>query len=243
MKSKIIKELYDVLKQAAGGRDPEPETKFHKHEEYLSFGIGASEYYAIEEWFKPIVLELDLKERLQLAEELCAENIGEMGHAGIFILSLNVDSLDPSIFPVFDRITENFHSWSHVDALSLYVLQPMLQSFEKEVLELLMTWSRSKVRWKRRTSMVVFTRKASKSGKYTDIVIEISRHLAFDKEDIVQKGVGWALKDNMRSAPDKIVPFVKDLRRRGAPSTVILYAIRNLKGKQREDIMAIKQRG
>ena len=59
-------------------------------------------------------------------------------------------------------------------------------------------------------------------------------------EDIVRKGVGWALKENMRSAPKKILPYVKGLRRRGVSSTIILYAIEDLKGAQRQAVLNLK---
>jgi 3-methyladenine DNA glycosylase AlkD len=66
--------------------------------------------------------------------------------------------------------------------------------------------------------------------------------LIWDKEDIVQKGVGWALKDNLRSAPDRVLPYIKDLRQRGVPATITLYAIRDLKGAKRKEILAARKK-
>ncbi|MFC1493021.1 DNA alkylation repair protein [candidate division KSB1 bacterium] len=241
MKDSIIEDLHRALKDAAGGRKPEPDRKYHKHDEYLTYGLNASAYREIMRKFHPRFLDLELQERLALAEKLCAENVGDIGHTGIYAIVQSINELDPSHFPVFDRIAENFRSWSHVDALSLYVFQPLMQKYKKDILNLVKTWSSSPVRWKRRASIVVFTRKAAKTGEFTDIVMEMSSYLAFDREDIVQKGTGWALKDNLRSAPEKIIPFVKELRQKGAPSTVILYAIRDLKGKKRNMILKIQK--
>ncbi|MGD2072413.1 MAG: DNA alkylation repair protein, partial [Candidatus Thorarchaeota archaeon] len=78
------------------------------------------------------------------------------------------------------------------------------------------------------------------SGEFTDQVIQLCENLIWDEEDIVQKGVGWALKDNLRSAPDRILPYIKDLRKRGVPSTITLYAIRDLKGAKRQEVLAVK---
>ncbi|MCP4727975.1 MAG: DNA alkylation repair protein [bacterium] len=241
MNKDIIEDLRKTFEEAAGHRKPEPERRYHKHDEYITYGISASVFDGILKNFQHRFLEITLKERLDLAEKLCAENIGELGYAGLYIVFESVKELDPSHFPVFDRIAENFHSWSHVDALSLYVFQPLMQNYKKDILKLVRTWSKSPVRWKRRASIVVFTRKAAKTGEFTDIVMELSSYLAFDREDIVQKGTGWALKDNLRSAPEKIIPFVKELRQKGAPSTVILYAIRDLKGKERKDILDVRK--
>ncbi|UCG22883.1 MAG: DNA alkylation repair protein, partial [Chloroflexota bacterium] len=59
--------------------------------------------------------------------------------------------------------------------------------------------------------------------------------------DLVQKGVGWALKDNLRGDHDKVLAYVKELRRQGVPSTITLYAIRDLKGEERQAVLAIKK--
>jgi 3-methyladenine DNA glycosylase AlkD len=90
-------------------------------------------------------------------------------------------------------------------------------------------------------SVVAFTRTVGESGDFTEEMLRLCSNLIWDPEDIVQKGVGWTLKDNLRSAPDRILPYVKDLRRKGVPSTITLYAIRDLKGRKREEVLKIKK--
>jgi 3-methyladenine DNA glycosylase AlkD len=89
--------------------------------------------------------------------------------------------------------------------------------------------------------VVTFTRKVGESGEFTDEALALCDKLIWDPEDLVQKGVGWALKDSMRSAHDRVVAYVKDLRRMGVPSTITLYAIRDLKGEEREGVLAVKK--
>jgi len=184
----------------------------------------------------------NLSRALEQAEALFGTHIGELGHAGITLLSLRVKELGPEHFIRFERMAEGFRSWSHVDGFCIGVLQPLLQRYRRETLELLERWSESPNRFKRRAGVVAFTRRAGESGAYTDAVLRLCEKLAWDSADIVRKGVGWALKDNLRSAPEKILPFIKDLRRRGAPSTITLYAIRELKGRDRQDVLAVKAR-
>lgn len=89
--------------------------------------------------------------------------------------------------------------------------------------------------------MVIFTRRVGETGEFTEEVLRLCENLVLDEEDIVQKGVGWALKDNLRSAPKRVLPYIKELRRRGVSSTITLYAIRDLKGAQRDEILAVKK--
>jgi hypothetical protein len=55
----------------------------------------------------------------------------------------------------------------------------------------------------------------------------------------VRKGVGWALKDVMRGDPDQVLAYVKELRRRGVSAVITLYAIRDLKGAERADVLRV----
>lgn len=238
---KLISDLHEEIKNTAGRRHPLVDRKFHKHEDYLSYGLTASEFRTLMKDFRQRFLQLPFQERLDTASRLLREHIGDLGHAGLYFLTLSVKDITPKHFVFLDILPEHFRSWSHVDHLSLGVMQPLLWQYRKETLELLDEWNRSPIRWKRRASIVPFTRKAAKSGEFTDEVIRLCENLIWDEEDIVQKGVGWALKDNLRSAPDRVFPYIKDLRRRGVPSTVTLYAIRDLKGEKRREVLEIKK--
>jgi 3-methyladenine DNA glycosylase AlkD len=123
--------------------------------------------------------------------------------------------------------------------LCINVLQPLLWKYPVQTLLLLRNWNRSENQWKRRASVVVFTRNVGKSGKFTREALELCEHLLWDKEDLVQKGVGWALKDVMRGDHGQVLEYIKTLRRRGVPAKITLYAIRDLKGAQRREILNI----
>ena len=241
MSEKLITDLHQAIKNIMGRHHPISDRQFHKHDEYLSYGLKASEFREMLKEFRPQFLKLSFQERMDLALQLLQEHIGELGHVGIHIVSLSVKDLGPKHFVYLDSLPEHFRSWSHVDHLSLRVMQPLLQRYRKETLKLLEEWSRSPIRWKRRASVVPFVRKIAKSGEFTKEIIHLCEKLIWDEEDIVQKGVGWVLKDNLRSAPDLILSYIKDLRRRGVSSTITLYAIRDLKGVKRQEVLAVKR--
>jgi 3-methyladenine DNA glycosylase AlkD len=241
MSEKLIADFHQAIKNTTGRQQPLSDRQFHKHDEYLSYGLKASEFREMLKEFRPQFLKLSFQERMDLALQLLQENIGELGHVGLHIITLSVKDLGPTHFVYLDGLPEHFRSWSHVDHLSLGVMQPLLQRYRKETLKLLEEWSRSPIRWKRRASVVPFVRKIAKSGEFTKEIIHLCENLIWDEEDIVQKGVGWVLKDNLRSAPDLILPYIKDLRRRGVSSTITLYAIRDLKGVKRQEVLAVKR--
>ncbi|RJP23782.1 MAG: DNA alkylation repair protein [Candidatus Omnitrophota bacterium] len=236
----MIADLHQEIQMAAGNQTLKPDRKFHKDEEYLCYGLKATDFYNIMKRFDSRFLTLTLEKRLEFATALLSENIGELGHAGIHVVAISVLELLPEQFSILDYLAEHFRSWSHVDHLCLEVMQPLLPKYTKETLALLESWNRSSNRWKRRASVVTFVRKVGKSGEFSDDVLRLCDNLIWDGEDTVQKGVGWVLKDNLRSAPDRILPYIKRLREQGVSSTITLYAIRGLKTAERKEILAIK---
>lgn len=240
MSADIYADLSEALAAASGYRQPSPESRYHRHREYLTYGLKSAEISQVVKTYRPRIRELPLTERLDLAAQLLAQHIGELGHAGIHIQALSVDELGPQHFPYLDQTAEDWRSWSHVDHFCGDVLQPLLARLPEATLAQIEVWIESPNRWKRRASVVAFTRKVGESGQFTATVLRLCDRLKWDPEDIVQKGVGWALKDNMRSAPEQVTTCVKQLRREGVSSTITLYAIRDLKGPARQEILAVK---
>lgn len=119
-------------------------------------------------------------------------------------------------------------------------MQPLLLKYREETLKLLRGWNHSENVWKRRASVVTFVWKIGSSGEFTDEVLEFCENLIWDKEDLVLKGVGWALRDSMNRDRNRVSEYVKSLRRRGVSSKVTLYATENLKGEARKAILKVK---
>jgi 3-methyladenine DNA glycosylase AlkD len=240
--SKLLTGIHEAVRAYGSSPEPTPERRFHKHDEYVSYHLYATELRAVWKEFRPRLVGLSVDERLELASLLLAQHIGELGHIGIGLIALSSDGIGPQHFDYFDHLLDHFRSWSHVDSFSADVVRPLLRRHRKATLKLLRQWNRSSNRFKRRMSVVAFTRKVGESGDFTEEMLRLCDNLIWDPEDIVQKGVGWTLKDNLRSAPDRIIPYVKELRRKGVRSTITLYAIRDLKGPKRAEVLKIKKK-
>lgn len=241
MTEDIYTDLRATIEQAGGRKSPQPDTRYHRHREYVAFGLVTADLWRIMKEFRPRLLALPLDDRLDLAARLLADHLGELGHAAIYIQALSVKELRPEHYVYLDRTADDWRSWSHVDYFCGDVMRSLLERLPDETMALIEAWLQSPNRWKRRASIVTFTRKAAFSGRYTDTVLRLCDQLIWDPEDIVQKGVGWALKDNRRSAPDRIIDYVKHLRRLGVPSTITLYAIRGLEGQARAEVLSVKK--
>ncbi len=243
MNTTIINELKSAIEAGSGCSQPQLETRFHsKKDRYFCYGLKTPVFHKMMKEFKPRFLALSLQQRLELAAKLLKTHIGELGHAGIYVLQISVNQLEPKHFLVLDAVGEDFRSWSQVDFFSTKVTPAILFNYPKQMLDFLESWNHSPNRFKRRASVVTFINDVAKSGRFVDDALRLCENLVWDEEDIVRKGVGWTLKVNMRYAPKRVFEYVKDLRRRGVSSTITLYAIEKLPPEIRKEVLAIKQK-
>jgi 3-methyladenine DNA glycosylase AlkD len=221
-------------------RKVEQDKRWHK-EPNISYGFSRSDYVKVYHEFNPYFYDLSLEERIALARKLVRSENSTVTHIGIHLLRISRKELSQVHFKFFDECLDNVTEWGNTDLFCGEVLQPILERMPDQVIRLLRRWNQSENKWKRRASVVTFTRKTAKNGRFIDIALELCNNLIWDREDLVRKGVGWALKDNMRFDKKRVLEYVKDLRRKGVSSTITLYAIRDLKGKERSELLRIKK--
>lgn len=219
----------------------EADRKYHKYGGYHSFGIKAPLLAKLLKEFRAQVKALSRMEVLALAEMLYKEKIEEAVLAGNFVLQNNIYCLGKTELSFFDKGLNYFGSWSTTDDFCIDVLQPVLLKHPKDTINLLKQWNRSKNIWKRRASVVAFVRKVGETGKFTNEALKLCNNLIWDEEDLVRKGVGWCLKDIMRGDKKSVIQYVKGLKSQGVSSVIILYAIRDLKGTERDRILQISK--
>jgi 3-methyladenine DNA glycosylase AlkD len=70
--------------------------------------------------------------------------------------------------------------------------------------------------------------------------LELCDNLIWDREDLVRKGVSWALKDIMRGDRKRVLEYVKGLRRKGVSAVITLYAIRGLREEEQKEFLKIE---
>ena len=236
----LYSEIVRELEKRADAELASMEKYYHKKPGHKSYGIGTPELRELIKKYIGSFKQLNLEEKFELARMLFRSGFSEQATFGNTVLEISVRSITPSHFGLLDEIAGYLNNWASTDWFCIGTLQPLLMKHPQETLNLLRKWNKSENIWKRRASVVAFTRKIGMSGEFTDEALELCNNLIWDEEDLVRKGVGWALKDNMRGARKKVLDYVKSLRRQGVSSLITLYAIRNLKGKEREEVLNIK---
>ena len=92
-------------------------------------------------------------------------------------------------------------------------------------------WTKSKNRWKRQSAAVSLIQEA-KGGHNTETIFHICSLLLQDTDDMVQKGVGWLLKETYPKRPREVLDFLEGWRTR-APRLVLRLAAEKMTEKDR----------
>ncbi len=241
-----VEDLYsEVVRQLEKRADVEVASKKVAKAKYFgvdvnSYGLRELEEKQLIESYLGSFGQLSLDARLQLAKMFYASDFSEQVNFGDAILEHSLDELTPDHYDFLDEIGNYLSNWADTDWFCIDILQPLLRKYPEETLKLLRRWNNSDGLWKRRASVVTFARKIGMSGDFTDEALELCDNLIWDEEDYVRKGVGWALKDSMRGAKKRVLDYVKSLRQKGVSSVITLYAIRDLKGEERQEVLKIK---
>lgn len=103
-------------------------------------------------------------------------------------------------------IDRHVHNWAHCDGISSWLLAACIAN-DASLKDRLPAWTGAKNRWKRRAAAVGLLQEG-KVGRSTDEILHIADLLANDKDEMVQKGVGWLLKETYPKKPVETFEYV-----------------------------------
>jgi 3-methyladenine DNA glycosylase AlkD len=124
---------------------------------------------------------------------------------------------------VFRRWIDSYiTNWASCDGFCNHTMGDFIEQYP-ECIEELKCWTQSENRWMRRAAAVSLIVPA-KHGKFLREVIEIADLLLTDKNDMVQKGYGWLLKEASRKHQKDIFDYIMK-NKKVMPRTALRYAI------------------
>jgi len=136
---------------------------------------------------------------------------------------------------VFRRwIATYISNWASCDGFCNHTMGDFIEQYPDTINEL-KRWTQSENRWMRRAAAVSLIVPA-KRGKFLKESLEIASLLLTDKDDMVQKGYGWLLKEASRKHTDEIFRYVMKNKRQ-MPRTALRYAIEKMPGELKTEAM------
>jgi 3-methyladenine DNA glycosylase AlkD len=173
---------------------------------------------------------------MRFADTLIADRHLEVKSVGIELVARYRRQFTPKLLPSWKRWLVHNHSanWATTDAICGVLIGPLLVRYPALAARM-PAWSRHANMWVRRASIVSLIPLVRK-GMALDVAYDIARTLHTDAEDLIQKAVGWTLREAGKADARRLERY---LRAHGPaiPRTTLRYAIERFPEQKRASLM------
>lgn len=184
---------------------------------------------------RTILNEQGLPFLLQVADNLFSGRVLEEKIFAVFLLGNLTDNFGDAEFRLFESWLSRISSWSDHDGLVHYLIAPMVAATPSRT-KFVFRWAKSSSRWHRRAACVALIRGA-RQKMFLPEIKRLSAILLSDQDDMVQKGLGWLLRETAKFDAKKAVPFLMRIRGQ-CPRLVLRTACETLPAMTRGKILS-----
>jgi 3-methyladenine DNA glycosylase AlkD len=131
-------------------------------------------------------------------------------------------------------IDSYLNNWAKCDSFCNHSVGNFVAKYPESIDEIV-RWTESPNRWMKRAAAVSLIIPA-KHGQFLPEIMRIADRLLLDKDDMVQKGYGWMLKEASEQHPDEVYQYVLK-HRKDMPRTALRYAIEKMPPEMKAEAM------
>ena len=177
-----------------------------------------------------------LNQVLEFSELLFRSHYVEVRTLAIFVLGYYSGGLKKHHLKSMKSWLEKnyFDNWALIDYFCPQILSPLLME-NSDLIPEIISWAESANIWVRRAAVVSFIRPV-RQGLFLSAAYQVAEKLFSDKEDLIQKAVGWLLRE---AGKQDMVRLEKFLLHHGPkiPRTTLRYAIERFPENKRRSIL------
>jgi 3-methyladenine DNA glycosylase AlkD len=174
---------------------------------------------------------------VEVADHLFSGPVLEEKVAAVFLLEKLDGEFGDAEFKLFETWLDRISSWADHDALVHDLIAPMIASKPARA-RTVFRWAKSSNRWHRRAACVALIR-GSRTKMFFPEITKLSDSLLADEDDMVQKGLGWLLRETAKFDAERTVPYLMKIRRH-APRLVLRTACETLTPAVRKRVLTDK---
>jgi 3-methyladenine DNA glycosylase AlkD len=187
---------------------------------------------------REILREHDFAFLTEVANELFSGSVLEEKIAAVFLLEALDSRCGDREFEMFESWLDRISSWADHDGLVHSLIAPMVAAKAART-KSVFRWAKSPDRWHRRAACVALIRGA-RAKRFFPEIVKLSDSLLGDKDDMVQKGLGWLLRETAKFDAKRTVPYLMKIRGR-APRLVLRTACETLPMAAKRRILAAEK--
>jgi 3-methyladenine DNA glycosylase AlkD len=172
---------------------------------------------------------------VEVADHLFSGVVLEEKIVAVFLLEKLDAEFGDNEFKLFESWLDRICSWADHDALVHYLIAPMVAAKPART-KAIFSWAKSSSRWRRRAACVALIRGARAKMFFPEIK-KLSDSLLADEDDMVQKGLGWLLRETAKFDAKRTVPYLRKICGR-APRLVLRTACETLPPEIRKRVLS-----
>ena len=232
----IAAHIRTVLKNGGSAPHTEEVQRFFKHE-VQSRGWYTAELRKVAKRFRRAILnEHGLPYLLLVADQLFRGEVLEEKAFAVLLLEGMTKQFGRDEFKLFESWLGRVSTWADHDALVHYLIGPMIAG-DDAYLPRLPRWAKKKKKsvWHQRAAAVSLIHSTRKRKNFEHIQ-RIAELLLTNDDDMVQKGLGWLLREAAKANREQTVAYLMTIRDR-APRFVLRTACETLPAATRERVL------
>ena len=231
----IAKHIRRVLKDGGSAPHTEEVQRFFKHE-VKSRGWYTAELRKVAKRFsRTILAEQGLPFLVQVADQLFRGEVLEEKIFAVMLLEDLTGQFGPREFKLFESWLDRIGSWADHDSLVHYLIGPMI-AVNAAYLPRTLIWARKRSTWPQRAAAVSLIH-STRQHKNFEHIQKLTEMLLPSTDDVVQKGLGWLLREAAKANREQTVAYLVTIRER-TPRLVLRTACETLPVEMREKLLA-----
>jgi len=173
---------------------------------------------------------------LKLAEQLLKKRTFEERTVAFGMIESMTKHYRKSDFTIFESWLKKYvNNWAHCDHISPHIIGELVEIYP-ELKSKVFKWTKSNNRWVRRAAAVTYVIHGRR-GRFHKQIFRTADALMSDADDMVQKGVGWMLKEASKADEKAVVKFL--LKWKTKTSRLVLrYATEKVSAKNRKFVLS-----
>lgn len=205
-------------------------------EEIKSRGWYTAELRKVAVRFRRTILrEQGMEFLFDVADKLFSGRVLEEKTFAVMLLEKQTPLLGDKEFRRLESWLARITSWADHDGLVHYLIAPMIVAKPART-AFVFRWAKSPDRWHRRAACVALIQ-GTRQKMFFPQITRLSNLLLADEDDMVQKGLGWLLRETAKADAARTIPYLMKIRTR-APRLVLRTACETLKPAIRAKVLA-----
>jgi 3-methyladenine DNA glycosylase AlkD len=180
--------------------------------------------------------EWNVDDAMRLADRLVRDPFLETKAVGIEVVARYARSFSPRLLPLWKRwLAQNYSAnWATTDAICGVLIGPLLVDNPRLIPQML-AWARHRNMWVRRASAVGLI-PPMRRGMALDEAYAVAGILQPDREDLIQKAVGWMLREAGKQDQKRLEAYLR-ANGESVPRTTFRYAIERFPPRKRQELL------